>query len=69
MTNEKRLKNEITKLKQECGPKAQTRTCQVLAEVVKWLRENGHGNVTLSAVNHLLGEKIKTETVITAAKD
>ena len=66
MSPETNLKNEIALLEQEWGLKAKLRAYQNLASVVRWVRESGHGSITLNAVGHLLGEKIRTETVITA---
>ena len=65
MNCEDKLKTEISRLGEQCGPKAERRVCQILTEVVKWVREAGHGSITLHAVDHFLGEKIKTETVVT----
>ena len=58
------FESEIAALQHHAGTTAELRTYQVLAEVVRWLRQSGHGNVTLSAVNSLLGTKIRTETII-----
>jgi len=65
MTVEDTFQTQIAELEKRFGPKTRLRTYQVLTEVVKWLRESGHGNITLSAVNHLLGQKIRAETIIT----
>jgi hypothetical protein len=64
MTSREIFEFEIAALEQEIGKSAESRTYRVLAEVVRWLRQSGHGNVTLSAVNNLLGTKIRTETII-----
>jgi hypothetical protein len=64
MTSREIFEFEVSALEQEIGSSAKMRTYRVLAEVVRWLRQSGHGNVTLSAVNNLLGEKIRTETII-----
>ena len=68
MTSREVFEHEVSALEQEVGINAETRTYQVLAEVVKWLRKCGHGNVTLSAVNNLFGEKIRTETIVSVAQ-
>lgn len=65
MNCEVQLKNEISKLRNLYGPKVEQRTYQILTEVVKWVRESGHGSITMHAVDHILGEKIRTETIIT----
>ena len=65
MTVEDTFKRQIAELERRCGPKTKLRTYQVLTEVVRWLHESGHGNITLSAVDHLLGQKIRAETIIT----
>lgn len=64
MTSREIFESEVSALEQEVGPNSKVRTYQVLAEAVRWLRQCGHGNVTLSAVNNLFGEKIRTETII-----
>jgi hypothetical protein len=65
MTAEDIFQGKLTELEKRYGPKTKLRTYQVLTEVVKWLDESGHGNITLSAVDHLLGQKIRAETIIT----
>ena len=65
MDHSRGLLKEVDLIGQQYGEKAQARTCEVLKEVAIWTRINGHGNITLSAVNHLLGNKIRTETIIT----
>jgi len=69
MTSREIFESEVSALEQEVGMNAKMRTYQVFAEVVRWLRQNGHGNVTLSAVNNLLGEKIRTETIVSVAQN
>ena len=69
MNAEAILREEIKSLEREFGAKAKLRLCRNLTAVVRWVRESGHGNVTLSAVDHLLGPKIRTETIITATED
>jgi len=64
MTSREVFEFEVSALEQKVGSNAKVRTYQVLAEAVRWLRQCGHGNVTLSAVNNLFGEKIRTETII-----
>ena len=66
MNPETNLKNEITLLERECGLKAKLMAYRNLVAVVRWVRESGHGSITLNAVDHFLGDKIRTETVITA---
>jgi len=65
VTNEDIFQRQIAELEKRFGPRTKVRTYQVLTEVVKWLHESGHGNITLSAVDHLLGQKIRAETIIT----
>ena len=64
MTSRELFEIEIEAFEHEIGHSAQLRTYRVLAEVVRWLRQCGHGNVILSAVNNLPGTKIRTETII-----
>jgi hypothetical protein len=65
MTAEDIFQGQLAELEKRFGPKTKLRTYQVLTEVVRWLDESGHGNITLSAVDHLLGQKIRAETIIT----
>jgi len=65
MTVEHIFQSQIAELEKRFGPRTKERTYQVLTEVIKWLHEEGHGNITLSAVDHLLGQKIRAETIIT----
>lgn len=67
MEHSKVLLKEIELLGHKHGIQAQIRTYQVLTEIVRWARESGHGNITLSAIDHIFSEKIKTETYIRAA--
>lgn len=69
MTSREIFEFEVSALEQEVGVSAKVRTYRVLAEVVRWLRQCGHGNVTLSAVNNLFGEKIRTETIISVDRN
>ena len=69
MTAKEMFECEVSALEEQAGSKAKTRTYQVLSEVVRWLRQSGHGNVTLSAVNNYLGAKIRTETIISVDSD
>ena len=64
MTSREIFDVEITALENKMGSKTRLRTYQVLTEVVRWLHHCGHGNITLSAVNSLLAEKLKTETIV-----
>ena len=55
---------ELGRLAGEFGPTAEVRALIVLAEVIRWLRQHGHGDITLSAQNHLFGKKFRSNTVI-----
>jgi len=61
------LRNELALLEQKCGQKAKSVACQNLAVVARWVRESGHGSITLNAIDHIFSEKIKTETYIKTA--
>ncbi|OHB54308.1 MAG: hypothetical protein A2173_11265 [Planctomycetes bacterium RBG_13_44_8b] len=65
LTIEDVFQRQIDELEKRFGIKTKERTYQVLTEVVRWLDESGHGNITLSAVDHLLGQKLRAETIIT----
>jgi len=62
------FQKEMEALKREAGDKAEMRNYQVLVELVRWLRKEGHGNVKLSAVDHILGAKFRTDTIITVKR-
>ena len=64
MTDEEQFDLAIMALEKEKGLKARLRAYQVFTEVSRWLCQCGHGNLTLSAFNSLLGEKLKTETIV-----
>ena len=63
------LEAELEALRKECGEKAEIRACLVLVEVVRWVRQAGHGKLTLSALDHLVGYKVRVDSVITVEKD
>ena len=65
MTIENTFQRQIAELEKRFGRRTKVRTYQVMTEVVRWLRESGHGNITLSAVDHIPGQKIRAETIIT----
>ena len=55
---------EIEALKEKTGEEAAARALLVFSEATHWLREWGHGDLTISAVNHIFGLKIRANTVI-----
>ncbi len=36
----------------------------ILAKVIEWVHQQGHGDITLHAVDHRLGEQITTRTIL-----
>lgn len=46
------------------GQEEAAQMLSVLGEVVSWLRREGHGQVTLSAIDHRFGHKIEARTII-----
>lgn len=69
MSELRKLENQIVLLKREHGDVAARDTCDVLEAFVRWVRTEGHGNVTLSAFDHKVSRKFRTETVVTVEKD
>ena len=68
MVDRTNLDRELQLLAREQGDDAAASACAVLAAVIRWLREEGHGNVALSAVGHRFSQKFRTETVVTVEK-
>jgi hypothetical protein len=60
------LADELERLGRERGRAAESAARLVMAEVVRWLRSEGHGEVRLSAVDHVLSLKFRVDTVIKA---
>jgi len=54
---------EVAALKDEVGGKAVDRAYLVFAITIQWLRQWGHGNLILSAIDHVFGLKIRADTV------
>ena len=48
MTSREMFEFEIAAFEQEVGQSAKSRTYRVLAEVVRWLRQSGHGRVVFT---------------------
>ena len=63
-----RLTTEIHSYGRDKGVIAESALCLVLLNIVRWLARDGHGSCTVNAVDHRLGNKIKTETVITVSE-
>ena len=59
----KKFEDEISSYAHEFGEDAACRALRILCKVVYWGRKFGHGNLVLSAVNHVFGLKIRADTV------
>lgn len=59
------FEEEMRLLERKVGQDAIDRTYCVLTLLLRWLRCHGHGDVTLSAINHMFGAKIRGDTVFT----
>jgi len=59
----KTFEDEIRSYANEFGEDAACRALRVFCKVVYWGRNFGHGNLVLSAVNHIFGLKIRADTV------
>jgi hypothetical protein len=59
----KSFEKEIESYAREFGDDAASRALRVLCKVLFWGRNFGHGNLVLSAVNHIFGLKIRADTV------
>ena len=66
MKIEDTFQRQIVELERRFGLETKLRTYRVLTEVVRWLRESGHGDITLRAADHLLEQEIRAETTITS---
>ena len=65
MAGQIQFEEEMKLLRRDAGRDSVDRAYRVLALVLRWLRCHGHGNLQLSAVNHMLGTKIRGDTVFT----
>jgi hypothetical protein len=54
---------EMVRFRSEVGADTEACTYLLFADVVQWLRVFGHGEVTLSAVNHRFGAKYRMNSV------
>ncbi len=59
------FEKEMRLLRRDAGIAAVERAWRVMALGLRWLRCHGHGNLQFSAVNHMLGQKIRGDTVFT----
>lgn len=62
------FEREFEALKKEKGLESATRALLVFSKALCWLRQWGHGNLTLSAVDHLFGLKLRGDTIMTIRK-
>ena len=59
------LNLELDALASARGPKVEERNCWVLAEVVRWTREMGHGDLRVSAISGMLALKFRVDSIVT----
>jgi hypothetical protein len=59
----KNFDQEYEALKKKVGEANAVKTLQILSEVIYWLRTFGHGNVTLSAIDHQFSPKFRGDTI------
>jgi len=64
-----RFRTELAKLKDVAGLKATNRALNVFIQLLRWARMEGHGSVTISAINHTFGTKLKAETILIAGEE
>jgi len=50
--------------KEEWGEQVAEQTLAVLATVLWWLRREGHGQLTLSAVDHRFQHKLESRSIL-----
>lgn len=59
---------EMKMLLDKAGPEAASRAYLVLSDVIRWLHRHGHGDIKLSAINHMLASKFRVDTVVDAER-
>lgn len=59
------FEREFDALKREKGPESATKALLVFSKALCWLRQWGHGNLILSAVDHRFGLKVRGDTIMT----
>jgi hypothetical protein len=64
MRTEDPLTTELDALRRERGMDSEGKTRKALAAVVRWVRKDGHGAATISAIDHRLSSKVRFDTVI-----
>lgn len=64
LSGKKRFETEMNTLKDAAGAKSTDRAYSVFAQILKWLHAEGHGKITLSAINHKFGVKLNVETIV-----
>ncbi len=68
MKAKEKLEEKMAQLKPMIGADGVARTYLVLADIVHWLIVFGHGEVTLSAVEHRFGLKYRANSVKTVSE-
>jgi hypothetical protein len=63
------LTTELEALRRQCGVAQEQETCRVLTAIVRWLREHGHGNVRLAAIDHRFSPKVHFDSVVDLARN
>lgn len=65
----KNFEQEIEECAQDLGERAVIRALLVFSKALYWLRNWGHGNIVLSAVNKNFGLKIRADTVLSVKEN
>lgn len=69
MQQRNQLIRQLDVLARDVGIEAEAQSCLVLAAVVEWLISVGHGDVKLSAFQHMLGAKFRTDSVVSVGTE
>lgn len=57
------FEEQMELLRAEFGQHAIEQAYLILGRVIVWLREHGHGEVRLSAIDHIFASKFRGDTV------
>ncbi len=58
------LAKELSELRRQFGPEAEAKALKALALAVRWVRDYGHGSVTLNAIDHRFNSKLNINMLI-----
>lgn len=60
----KKFERKLTELRNSQGEKVALRFLQTTIEVANWLKYSGHGELTLSAKNSVLANKMNAREIV-----